>query len=55
MKCLITVCIFTALYFAVTFAVTCIGFIPKFMLFMPSLVQIFAGISLTNPANNPNQ
>ncbi|MBR5362981.1 MAG: MptD family putative ECF transporter S component [Oscillospiraceae bacterium] len=45
-KDLITVGIFTALYFAITFAVACIGFIPIFMVFMPLLVPIFAGIPL---------
>ena len=38
-KDLITVGIFTALYFAITFAVACIGFIPIFMVFMPLLVM----------------
>ena len=45
-KDLITVGIFTTLYFAITFAVACIGFIPIFMVFMPLLVPIFAGIPL---------
>ena len=45
-KDLITVGVFTALYFAVTFAVACIGFIPIFMVFMPLIGPIFTGIPL---------
>ncbi len=45
-KDLITVGVFTALYFAVTFAVACIGFIPIVMVFMPLIGPIFTGIPL---------
>ena len=45
-KDLITIGIFTALYFVVTFAVACLGFIPVFMAIMPLIGPIFAGIPL---------
>lgn len=45
-KDLITVGVFTALYFVVTFIVACLGFIPIFMAFMPLIGPIFAGIPL---------
>ena len=45
-KDLITVGIFTALYFAVIFAVACLGFIPIFMVFVPRIGPIIAGIPL---------
>ncbi len=45
-KDLITVGVFTALYFVVTFVVACLGFIPIFMVFMPLIGPIFNGIPL---------
>lgn len=45
-KDLITVGVFTALYFVVTFIVACLGFIPIFMAIMPLIGPIFAGIPL---------
>ncbi|MCR5517406.1 MAG: MptD family putative ECF transporter S component [Lachnospiraceae bacterium] len=45
-KDLITVGVFTALYFVVTFVVACLGFIPIFMVFMPLIGPIFSGIPL---------
>jgi energy-coupling factor transport system substrate-specific component len=45
-KDLITVGVFTALYFVVTFAVACLGFIPIFMAIMPLIGPIFNGIPL---------
>jgi energy-coupling factor transport system substrate-specific component len=45
-KDLITVGVFTALYFVVAFAAGCLGFIPIFMVFMPLIAPIFAGIPL---------
>lgn len=45
-KDLITVGVFTALYFVLTFIVACLGFIPIFMVFMPLIGPIFAGIPL---------
>lgn len=45
-KDLITVGVFTALYFVVTFIVACLGFIPIFMAFMPLIGPIFSGIPL---------
>lgn len=45
-KDLITVGVFTALYFVVTFIVACLGFIPVFMAFMPLIGPIFNGIPL---------
>lgn len=45
-KDLITVGVFTTLYFVVIFVVACLGFIPIFMVFMPLIGPIFAGIPL---------
>ncbi len=45
-KDLITVGVFTALYFVVTFLVACLGFIPIFMAIMPLIGPIFSGIPL---------
>ncbi|MBR1553965.1 MAG: MptD family putative ECF transporter S component [Oscillospiraceae bacterium] len=45
-KDLITVGVFTALYFAVIFAVACLGFIPILMVFLPLIGPIIAGIPL---------
>lgn len=45
-KDLITVGVFTALYFVITFIVACIGFIPVFMVFMPLIGPVFTGIPL---------
>ncbi len=45
-KDLITVGVFTALYFVVTFVVACLGFIPIFMALMPLIGPIFNGIPL---------
>ena len=45
-KDLITIGIFTALYFVVTFVVACLGFVPIFMALMPLIGPIFAGIPL---------
>lgn len=45
-KDLITVGVFTALYFVVIFVVACLGFIPIFMALMPLIGPIFAGIPL---------
>lgn len=45
-KDLITVGVFTALYFVITFIVACLGFIPIFMAFMPLIGPIFTGIPL---------
>ncbi len=43
-KDLITVGVFTALYFVVTFAAGCLGFIPIFMVFMPLIAPIFGSM-----------
>ena len=45
-KDLITVGVFSALYFVVMFAVACFGFIPIFMVFTPFLCPLVAGIPL---------
>jgi energy-coupling factor transport system substrate-specific component len=45
-KDLITVGVFTALYFVVTFVVACLGFVPIIMVFMPLIGPIFSGIPL---------
>ncbi|MCR5153694.1 MAG: MptD family putative ECF transporter S component [Lachnospiraceae bacterium] len=45
-KDLINVGVFTALYFIITFAVGCIGFVPVLMVFVPFLVPIVGGIPL---------
>lgn len=45
-KDLITVGVFTALYFVVVFIVACLGFIPILMVLMPLIAPIFAGIPL---------
>ena len=45
-KDLITVGVFTALYFVLTFIVACLGFIPIFMAIMPLIAPILVGIPL---------
>ncbi len=45
-KDLINIGVFTALYFIVVFVVACLGYIPIFMVIMPFLAPIFAGIPL---------
>jgi len=46
LKDLITVGVFTALYFVIVMLVGCIGFIPIFMVIMPLIGPIIAGIPL---------